>query len=287
MPTGGQTDIEAFLGRFSEFCLQLLDDAEQGGLQVKGLGLGAPGIVTPAGLICASPNLKFLENFSFAAYLHDRLQVPIKVVNDASAVALGEAAFGAGRDFADFLVITLGTGVGGGLILRGHLWQGTDGAAGEVGHIAVESKGRACSCGSHGCLEQYASAKGISLNYREECTRQSGANLADCAVDLSCTELSRRARQGDEAARKAFLRAGSYLGQAVAGIVNLLNLEAVVLTGGVSASFDLLQQALRDELDRRAFAVNAQRVRVRRGQLGDSAGILGAASLFWDHPDPA
>ncbi len=288
MPTPGDGDRDAFLRRFLVFCHQLKDEAGQQGLQVKGLGLGAPGIVTVTGRICASPNLKLLEGFPFGEYLSERLQVPTRVVNDASAVALGEAVFGAGRDYESFLVVTLGTGVGGALVLDGHLWQGVDGSAGEVGHIAVESQGRPCNCGSHGCLEQYASARGIALNFLEECSRGFGnANSAACNQSdlMSCTELARMARQGDQAALNAFLRAGSYLGQAVAGIINLLNLEAVILTGGVSTSYDLLQQSLRDELDKRAFAVNAQRVRVIRGRLGDTAGILGAASLFFDYGD--
>lgn len=289
MPTPGDGDRDAFLRGFLGFCRQLMDEAGQRGLQVEGLGLGAPGIVTPGGRICASPNLKLLEGFPFAEYLQDRLQVPARVVNDASAVALGEAAFGAGRDFASFLVVTLGTGVGGALFLDGHLWQGVDGSAGEVGHIAVESRGRACNCGSQGCLEQYASAGGIALNYLEECFSRSvnADSAARSKSGPSSVELARLARKGDQAALNAFHRAGRYLGQAIGGIVNLLNLEAVVLTGGVSASYDLLEGALRDELDKRAFAVNAQRVRLMRGRLGDSAGILGAASLFFVYRDSA
>jgi glucokinase len=287
MPTHGEEGRDAFLKRFLAFCRQLMDEAGQRGLRVDGLGLGAPGIVTPDGRICASPNLKFLEGFPFAEFLHDRLQVPTTVVNDASAVALGEAVFGAGREHASFLVVTLGTGVGGALFLDGRLWQGVDGSTGEVGHVAVESRGRPCRCGSHGCLEQYASAGGIALNYLEECSSLSGTadSSARSPSELSTALLARLAREGDRAARNAFHRAGRYLGQAVAGIVNLLNLEAVILTGGVSASYDLLEGALRDELDERAFAVNARRVRLMRGQLGDSAGILGAASLFFDCRD--
>lgn len=287
MPTLGEGDRDAFLSRFLAFCRQLMAEAGQQGLRVEGLGLGAPGIVTTSGRICASPNLKLLEGFPLAEFLHDRLQVPTKVVNDASAVALGEAAFGAGRDYASFLVVTLGTGVGGALFLDGHLWQGVEGSAGEVGHIAVESRGRSCSCGSHGCLEQYASARGIALNFLEECSKRSGNSdvFAGKRSDLSSDELARMARKGDKAALNAFHRAGRYLGQAAAGIVNLLNLEAVILTGGVSTSYDLLQQSLRNELDKRAFAVNAQRVRVIRGRLGDTAGILGAASLFFPYGD--
>jgi glucokinase len=287
MLTHGDGDRDAFLKRFLAFCRQLMDEAGQRGLRVDGLGLGAPGIVTPDGRICASPNLKFLEGFPFAEFLHDRLQVPATVVNDASAVALGEAVFGAGRDYASFLVVTLGTGVGGALFLEGRLWQGVDGATGEVGHVAVESGGRPCRCGSHGCLEQYASAGGIALNYLEECSSRPGADSsARSSSELSTVVLARLAREGDRAARNAFHRAGRYLGQAVAGIVNLLNLEAVILTGGISASYDLLEGALRDELDERAFTINARRVRLMRGQLGDSAGILGAASLFFDCRDP-
>ena len=161
-------------------------------------------------------------------------------------------------------MLTIGTGVGAGLILDGRLWTGIDGAAGEFGHITVEPNGRPCGCGNRGCLEQYASATAIS-------PERGGA----AAVAL-------RARQGDAGAAALFEQAGRYLGIAAAGVLNLLNLEAIILGGGVAESFELLAAPMRREILARSFAIPAARVRVVKGELGDDAGVLGAAVTAFD-----
>jgi len=168
-------------------------------------------------------------------------------------------------------MVTLGTGVGGGLILDGRLWTGSDGFAGEFGHMTVEPDGRPCPCGNRGCLEQYASATALVAAARESALPGRVAESAESLADA--------ARSGDPRAVALFVRAGRYLGIAAAGVINLLNIEAIVVGGGVAASFPLWGEAMRQEIDMRGFRPAVARVAVVRSELGDDAGVLGAAAL--------
>ncbi len=267
--------LEGFLKRLTEFCQALRTAAGEMGMCVAGVGCGAAGVVDPSGQIHSAPNLQLLNGFDLQSHLKRELELPALVINDANAIAWGEARYGGGQAFDSFLTITLGTGVGGGLILHRKLWLGKFGGAGEIGHLAVEANGRPCGCGSHGCLEQYASGQGIVRNFQELSDGRRGNDLDSFAI----AEL---ARQGDPVAQRAFDFAGRYLGQGIAGVVNLLNLEGVLFAGGLSGCLDLLQPSLEQELSRRAFAVNRQQLHLLKSCLADRAGILGAASLLFD-----
>ncbi len=267
--------LERFLQRLTGFCRELSAAAAEKGLTVIGVGCGAAGVIAPSGRILSSPNLPMLDQFDLQAYLQQQLKMPALVINDANAIAWGEACRGSGRDFESFLTMTLGTGVGGGLVLQRRLWHGVCGGAGEIGHLAVEAKGRSCGCGSHGCLEQYASGQGILQNYQ-------GLIGLDTEVTIDSIAIAELARRGDPVALSAFEMAGRYLGQAIAGVVNLLNLEAVIFGGGLSNSLELLQPALKQELVQRAFAVNHRCLQLLQAQRGEEAGILGVADLVFD-----
>jgi len=275
METGAAYGLNNLLDRLAEFCRELQAAAAALGSSPVGIGCGVAGIVGSQGVVLSAPNLQFLNEFALQDYLSCRLGLPALVVNDANAIAWGEAQFGGGLDFESFLTITLGTGVGGGLVLKRRLWQGSCGGGGEIGHLAVEAEGRPCGCGSHGCLEQYASGQGIQQNFSE-----TGDSKGMATIDS--IEIARLARLGDNAAREAFNRAGRYLGQAVAGVANLLNLEGVLFAGGLSSCFDLFQPALREELVQRAFAVNSRQLQLVTARLGEQAGIVGAARLLFD-----
>lgn len=275
METCAALGLNNLLDRLTGFCRELMEVAGGMGSGPVGIGCGVAGVVSPSGKVLTSPNLQFLNEFALQDYLTSRLELPALVVNDANAIAWGEARFGGGLDFESFLTITLGTGVGGGLVLHRRLWQGACGGAGEIGHLAVEVEGRPCGCGSHGCLEQYASGQGIQLNYRD-------LGGSEGAL-IDSMEIARLARQGDNVAREAFNLAGRYLGQAVAGVANLLNLEGVLFAGGLSSCFDLLLPALQEELDCRAFAVNSRLLRLATSRLGEKAGTVGAAHMLFDH----
>ena len=176
--------------------------------------------------------------------------------------------------------MTLGTGVGSGLILNGVLWSGIDGIASEYGHATVEPDGLPCPCGNRGCLEQYASANALAKAAIKALAKEpTGLLAADYPDRISAEQISVAARQGDPLAVALYENAGRYLGIAAATIVNLLNLEAIVLGGGVAESFELLSGPMLREIQSRAFPVPAHRVKILKGELGDDAGIFGAASL--------
>lgn len=275
LPTDLSAGVEPFVGKVGQELQHLSALARAKGLLLQAGGMGVPGVVADDGRIVFIPNLPQLQGVALAAKLEAFSHCPLLTLNDANAIALGESRFGAARGFASSLTVTLGTGVGGGLLLAGELWRGPDGAAGEIGHFAVEPAGRLCGCGARGCLERYASATGIVASVIEALQAGLASVLTPCG--LTCEAVAVAARQGDSVALGAFHLAGQRLGQVMAGVVNLLNLEALVFSGGVSVSFDLMRPALEAELQHRLFALPRERLQLRIGSLGDSAGILGAA----------
>ncbi len=280
MPTRMADGYNALLANLAGLCGQLLDDSLTRGLRVSAVVMGAPGIITQDGRVLVSPNLSELNGKALATDLGNQLNLPTRVINDANAIGWGEALFGAGRNFSSFLTVTLGTGVGGALVLDRRIWTGADGAAGEIGHLTVTPDGRPCGCGSRGCLEQYASASGIVLGVRERLATGQKSLLAEVdGADLTSFKVAEAARRGDSLALAVFEEAGRALGLALAGVANLLNLDGVVVTGGASESFDLMLPMVKEEIRQRAFEVPGKRLRIVRGELGDDAGILGAAGM--------
>lgn len=274
----GEGPADDFLDRLVDFVSYLRGSSDR--RETDGLGIGVPGIISPEGEILESPNLRFLDGFALQRTLGERLDMPVRVVNDVNAIAWGEAVAGAGRKMNSFVAVALGTGVGGGLILERRLWLGADGLAGEIGHVPVEANGRPCGCGARGCLEQYASATGILKTIVEQRKAGLTGSLDEVEVgNLTTKKIADAAGRGDAAARSSFAEAGARLGQALAGIVNLLNPDGVVVTGGVSTSFDLMEPAVRKELEERCFERSLRSLDLRRGELDDRAGILGAALL--------
>ena len=269
------TDIASGRGPFLERLYGLLArqraQAEALGTCVLAAGLGVPGLLSNDGVLRSSVNLMALEGLNLAREVSAAIGVPVVALNDANASAVGEQRFGAGRPFGSTLMVTLGTGVGAGLILDGRLWTGIDGVAGEFGHLTVEPNGRRCGCGNRGCLEQYASATAIAA-LAQALGVGTGRGRLDAAL------VAELAREGDPKACTVFRQAGACLGMAAAGVVNLLNLEAIILGGGVAESFDLLAPVVRETIAERAFAVPGGRVRLLKGELGDDAGVLGAAA---------
>lgn len=270
-PTDIAAGRENFMSRLTGVLARLQGEAAADGVTVAAAGIGVPGLILGDGTIHSSVNLVPLEGVSLAESLSRSLRLPVLALNDANACALGERRFGAGRPYRSTLTLTIGTGVGAGLILAGRLWTGIDGVAGEFGHLTVEPEGLPCGCDNRGCLEQYLSAPAIARAFG-----LSGKGSGDAAA------VAALALTGDAGARAVFRRAGSYLGIACAGVVNLLNLEAVILGGGVARSFELIAEAARSEIAARAFAIPAARVAVLKGELGDDAGLIGAAAAAFD-----
>jgi len=275
-PTRVAAGCPSFLSRLLLSLSRLKEQAEADGVRVAAVGLGVPGLITAQGVIRSSVNLVPLQGLNLAQAVTEGVGLPALALNDANASAIGEQRFGAARPYRSSLMLTIGTGVGAGLILDGRLWTGIDGSAGEFGHITVEPEGRPCGCGNRGCLEKYASATAITACAAGTVREGEGGDAAAVAA---------RALQGDAASARIFEQAGRYLGIAAAGVLNLLNLEAIVLGGGVAGSFELLAAPMRREIGVRAFAIPAARVRIVQGELGDDAGIMGAAAAAFDALD--
>lgn len=253
------------------------------GKRLSGIGLGVPGIVSPeTGIVAQSPNLAGWVDFNIKDALAEKLSWPLYVENDANAFALGEGWTGAAVGIKNFCCLTLGTGVGGGIILNGSLWHGVDGFAGEIGHIVVEPDGVPCNCGSQGCLERYVSANGLVRMAQEGKDDILAAPLLKgCGgVDgLSAKAIADFARQGDPFCAGLFQKLARYLGIGLADIVNLLNIEMIVVGGGLSNASDLFLSAAREEMLKRSFKVPGHRVKVVPARLGDNGGIIGAAFI--------
>jgi len=242
------------------------------------VGIAAPIIMDlAAGRIGTSPNLPMLDGFPLRSEVEKMVGVTTILENDATAAAIGEHWLGASRKIDNSICLTLGTGVGGGLILNGQPHRGPDGTAGEIGHISVEPEGHPCGCGSQGCLEQYSSATAVVRMTRELAINMQ-SDLAE-TDDLSAEVIYNAAMNGDKVAILAYGKMGYYLGIALADLINILNPEVIILAGGLAAGWDAFVGETREQVEKRAFRVPATRVKLVRAELGDDAGMLGVASV--------
>ena len=246
---------------------------------IRGFGLAIPAIIQSVeNRIFSSPNLPELNGFDLSAELAAKLGLKVTLENDATAAAIGEHWLGASSGFAHSICVTLGTGVGGGIILNGEPVRGPDGTAGEIGHICVEPLGVPCGCGSFGCLEQYSSARAITRMANELMDQFPDSELNKVPTFDALT-VYRLGVSGDPLSIEVFRRAGIYLGIALSGLINVLNPEVIVIGGGAAEGWDLFIGHVRAEIRKRAFHQPAERARIVRAALGGDAGIIGAARL--------
>ncbi len=236
----------------------------------ESVGVAIPGEVDAVGRCWGLPNVPGFKDFPLGAELSNRLRCPVAVENDATAATLGERLYGHGRAYPSFLMITLGTGIGGGLVFGHQLYPGANGFAGEIGHFKISYQPDAwpCGCGHRGCLEAYAGTRGLLRAFAEH-----GAQASEVAP------IAESARRGEEAGLKTFEMMGNALGRALANVQNVLDLNAMVFTGGVSKSFDLIEPSLRTALRRHTFAAPPAEVALLVSELGARAGVIGAAHL--------
>ena len=252
---------------------------ECGGVdQISAVSLVVPGTVNvEEGAVVKAPNLPCLDGFRLTAALTEQLHVPAIIENDANAAAVGEMWQGAAVGCNTIICVTLGTGVGGGIILNGKLWRGVDGAAAEIGHMCVDPFGGvACTCGSRGCLEVFASATAIVRMTREASPRYPDSVLQG-AENRTAETIFAAGQQGDELALEIFRRMGVYLGIGLANLINILNPEMIVIGGGVVNGWNLFEKHMHQQVEERAFPL--LRVKIVRAKCGDDAGLLGAARL--------
>ncbi|MBI3473880.1 MAG: ROK family protein [Candidatus Solibacter usitatus] len=239
-----------------------------GGL--AGVGIGVPGfIIMETGVITDSPNLPGFENFPIRDQIEQRLGAPVILENDANAAALGEKWMGAGREVNDLVLLTLGTGIGGGIICGGRVLHGFVGMAGELGHMTVNPTGNPCGCGNRGCLEKHASATAVTAM----------AKMQGLGDHLSSEAVYTLAAQGNEKAREIFVAMGEALGIALANLVGVFNYPLYLLSGGMLPAWDFFAPPMLAEIQRRSFVYRATRPRVEKATLGNEAGLYGAAYL--------
>lgn len=243
-----------------------------GGAKLSGIGVAVPGfILLKDGVIRNSNNLASLENFPIRDELARRLGAPIVLENDANAAALGEKWMGAGRDVDDLVLLTLGTGIGGGIVSKGDILRGSLGMAGEIGHITVVPNGNPCGCGNRGCVEKHASATAITAM----------AKLLGLGDALTAKQVYDLATNGDEKAKAIFNEMGEALGVVLAMLINTFNFPLYLLSGGVLGAWDLFAPPMIEETRRRSFTFRSTNTRIEKAALGDDAGLFGAARLPW------
>jgi glucokinase len=236
-----------------------------------GAGIGIPGIIDiKTGMLRKSANLPGWEDYPVRDTIERRLRARVVLENDANVAAFGEQWLGAARGIPNMAVVTLGTGIGGGIVLGGKIWHGMNGMAGEFGHVTLEPEGYPCGCGNRGCAEQYASASAIIRMAREAIASGDAPSLAKAAssdADFGAKSIHNLALQGDEHARRIFRTFGRYLGLLLAGLINVLNLDMFVLGGGVASAWDAYAPAMFDELRERSVVYAATAPPSVRGGL--------------------
>lgn len=252
--------------------------------QVTAIGVGAPGpIDAKAGSVTSPPNLPGWRNVPLKKLVEEVLGIPTFLENDANAAALGEHLFGAGRGAENMIYVTASTGIGGGLILNGRIYNGATGAASEIGHMTVLPRGPHCGCGNRGCLEALASGTAIAREGKERVVRGVPTLITELAEGdperVSARLVAQAAEQGDIEAQEIIDDAMTYLGVGMASLVNLFNPELIVIGGGLTNMGEGLFGPVRRIIDRRAFRTAAEAVKVVPSQLGDNVGTVGAAAV--------
>ena len=283
-PTHVEDGRAAVIGRIAEAADRARKDAGLGWRQVRAVGLGSPGVFEPPhGVLRHCPNLKMLEGKELARPVSEALGRPgmtVVLENDANVAAYAESWLGVGRDVHSLVLYTLGTGIGGGIVLNNEIWRGAWGTAAELGHQNLFPDGVRCGCGNTGCLEAYASATALVRRLKEavgEGHRTRLAAAVRAGDDVTARDIATAAKAGDRTCIRLMKETGQYLGIAVMNMLHVLNVECVVFAGGMTAAGRLLLDPIREEARRRTFPLAFRNVRILFSRMGSDAGLLGAA----------
>ena len=253
--------------------------------KVRGIGVGAPDSNFYTGNIEHAFNLPWKGVLPLARMLTERTGIPARVTNDANAAAIGEMTYGTAKGMKNFIVITLGTGVGSGIVINGEVVYGSDGFAGELGHVTMVrgQDGRICGCGRKGCLEAYCSATGVARTAKEMLDKDSAPSLLRDIKEITSRDVYEAALKGDRTALEVFERTGTMLGEAIADFIAFSSPEAIILFGGLSRAGNLLLAPLQRALDKSVLHTFKGKTKIIFSQLPDSdAAILGASALAWE-----
>ena len=277
--------VDLFIAELAEAVKKVIKEAGVDG-QVRGIGVGAPNGNYYTGTIENAPNLSWGHNrVEFAKLLSEAMGgMPVALTNDANAAAVGEMTYGAARGMKNFIMITLGTGVGSGIVINGEVVYGHDGLAGELGHTAaVRNNGRACGCGKTGCLETYASATGVARTAREWLELSDEPSVLRNLDSIASKDVFDAAKDGDKLALKIFEFTGKILGRSFADFVAFSAPEAIVLFGGLARAKEFLNDPIEEAMNANLLPMWRNKVKVVYSQLKESdAAILGASALAWE-----
>ncbi len=248
---------------------------------IVGIGMGVAGLIDRKnGKVIDSPNITSINNLPIRDRLEKEFSMPVILENDANTYAYGEKWVGSGKDYENFVVITLGTGLGGGLIYNGELYEGPA----EIGHMTIVPSGRYCTCGSYGCLESYASGRAIVDRVVSSLEKGAESLLSQCCdgnfYKITPKIVYQTAMDGDSLSREVFREAGHFLGIGIANLINLLNLEAVIIGGGLIGAWDLFIEDIKKEIAKRAFKPLSANIEIIKSSLSHDAGSIGAAGLL-------
>jgi glucokinase len=284
-PTMVEKGADPLMHLITNISESLMFHAAEEELEVRWLGVGTPGGVdAKAGRVLGPcPNIPGWEGMEVGSILKERLNMPVFVDNDANVVALAESRFGAALGYKSVVCVTLGTGVGGGLILDGKLWRGCSGAAGEIGQMSINFDGPPCMGENAGCIESYCASQAIIKRVKAKLNNELTPIFNEvCSGDIEALSIKRiftALRKGDEIARSAIMETARFLGIGLSGVVNLLNPEIVILGGGIADGGSEFVEAVASEIKKRSFKSAVDRLRVARATLGNDAGFIGAGIL--------
>ena len=277
--------VEPYIAELAEAVNKLIKESGTEG-KVRGIGVGAPNGNYYTGTIENAPNLLWgHERVEFAKLLSEAMDgLPVALTNDANAAAVGEMTYGAARGMKNFIMITLGTGVGSGIVINGEVVYGHDGFAGELGHVAaVRNNGRTCGCGKTGCLETYASATGVARTAREWLELTDEPSVLRSLDTIASKDVYEAAKEGDKLALKIFEFTGKILGRSFADFIAFSSPEAIVLFGGLARAKEFLLAPMEEAMNANVLSLWKDKVKIVFSQLKESdAAILGASALAWE-----
>ncbi len=278
LPSMAEVSAEAVIGQLAEAVSQVKKVAALNGIDLKGVGIGTPGIVDETGRIVVggAENIRGWENIALAGRLEEISGLPVRMGNDANLMGLGETVFGAGRGASDVVFITVGTGIGGAVVIGGKLFAGYAGRGTELGHVPLIADGEKCACGSVGCLEHYASASAL---VRRFCDRMKRESPAFDPGNVDGKYIVGLYRQGDAVAVESLDEHCDFLGHGIAGFINIFSPQKVVIGGGLSQAGEFYISKVREAAMKYSMRDCAVNTEIVAAELGNRAGCLGAASL--------
>ena len=284
VPTRAEMGYEAGVNNIKQAIKDIMQESNQSSKTIEAIGFGLPGQIDyKEGVVKNLPNIPGWVDIPLSKIIEDEFQIPTKLDNDVRCAALGELNFGAGKGCENLICITVGTGIGSGIILNGKLVRGAANAAGEIGHIKMQMNGGPlCGCGDYGCFEAFASGPAIVTMAKEYISGGKSAKYKEMATDgiITLYIVAQAALQGDTVSIQIFKQIGKIIGIGLASVVNLLNPEKIIIGGGVADAGEILLEPIRQTIQDRAMPIQASSVKVVPAQLANAAGVIGASLLI-------